>query len=349
MTASPALTIMFFQIGAAAGDHAYASLFQRVEHAERAGFTAVWIPERHFSPLGSLFPSPELVLAALSQRLRRMHLRAGSVIAPLRHPVALAESWAMLDTLAPGRCGLSLASGWSPHELEVFGAAGLDRKARLRATASELRALWRSRSTATPNGALELHPRAPSDELPIWITVDNDVEMARWAGENGFRMLTSTLSSTLEQKADLLAVYRAACTRSRPWVTLMTHACVADPADPAVVAALRDYVRTHMRSLLTLGRGPAELDASDVEELIDEKVDFILHGPSLVGSEASVHTRLRAIAELAVDEVACLLDAVPSDSIAATTIDRLAAIHASMNPTTIDRPATIHSSMKDAR
>jgi hypothetical protein len=60
----------------------------------------VWLPERHFHPLGGAYPNPALAAAALAVRTRRIRLRAGSVVLPLQDPVTIAEDWSFVDNLS---------------------------------------------------------------------------------------------------------------------------------------------------------------------------------------------------------------------------------------------------------
>ena len=73
----------------------------------------MWVPERHFHPLGGLFPNPAVVAAAVAARTTRIAVRAGSVVLPLHHVARVAEEWAAVDALSNGRVGISLASGWN--------------------------------------------------------------------------------------------------------------------------------------------------------------------------------------------------------------------------------------------
>src|SRR5207253_3560653 len=95
-----------------AGDDKYRLLMEGARFADRAGFTAVWTPERHFHAFGGLYPNPSVISAALAAITERIRIRAGSVVLPLHHPVRVAEEWSVVDNLSRGRVGLSFAAGW---------------------------------------------------------------------------------------------------------------------------------------------------------------------------------------------------------------------------------------------
>ncbi|HEY0172712.1 MAG TPA: aminotransferase class III-fold pyridoxal phosphate-dependent enzyme, partial [Pyrinomonadaceae bacterium] len=90
-------------------EHKYDLLIEGARFADRHGFEAVWIPERHFHAFGGLSPAPSVVAAALARETERICLRAGSVVLPLHHAVRVAEEWAVVDNLSRGRAGVSFA------------------------------------------------------------------------------------------------------------------------------------------------------------------------------------------------------------------------------------------------
>ena len=80
-------------------------------------------------------------------------------------------------------------------------------------------AVARRGRSGVPDGAGNavevLHPaRARSSrELPIWVTAAGSPETFRAAGELGANVLTHLLGQTIEELAEKIAVYRAACGR----------------------------------------------------------------------------------------------------------------------------------------
>jgi alkanesulfonate monooxygenase SsuD/methylene tetrahydromethanopterin reductase-like flavin-dependent oxidoreductase (luciferase family) len=97
---------------------------QRLKIAEaydRAGFYAYHLAEHHSTPLG-MAPSPNVFLAALAQRTRRLRFGPMVFVVPLYHPLRLLSEICMLDQMSGGRLELSFGRGASPIELEYFGA-----------------------------------------------------------------------------------------------------------------------------------------------------------------------------------------------------------------------------------
>jgi alkanesulfonate monooxygenase SsuD/methylene tetrahydromethanopterin reductase-like flavin-dependent oxidoreductase (luciferase family) len=93
-----------------------------IELADGLGFHGVWLVEHHFMPEYSHSTAPELFLAALSQRTRRLRLGHAVVPLPYHHPIQVAERLATLDVLSDGRLEFGFGRGFSPSEYQVFGA-----------------------------------------------------------------------------------------------------------------------------------------------------------------------------------------------------------------------------------
>ena len=102
---------------------------REIDFAEAAGFDSVWIAEHHLSSFG-LVGAPSVYAAAIAQRTRRIGIGYAVAVVPLHHPVRLAEEISWLTHLAPGRISVGLGSGFSPFELEGYGVAPEERRAR---------------------------------------------------------------------------------------------------------------------------------------------------------------------------------------------------------------------------
>ncbi|MFZ3353678.1 MAG: LLM class flavin-dependent oxidoreductase [Xanthobacteraceae bacterium] len=98
----------------------YEDRLKIAEAYDRAGFYAYHLAEHHATPLG-MAPSPNVFLAALAQRTKRLRFGPMVFVVPLYHPLRLISEICMLDQMSGGRLELSFGRGASPIELEYFG------------------------------------------------------------------------------------------------------------------------------------------------------------------------------------------------------------------------------------
>lgn len=139
---------------------------------EQAGFDSVWTSEHHFLDDGYM-PSLLVLSAAIAQATDRVEIGTGVVLAPLYHPLRLAEDAATVDLLSAGRLVLGLGAGWRPEELEVFGAGERERAGRMREAVAILRSAW-SVDSVTFEGRYWRFDRVfvtpkPLRPVPIWL------------------------------------------------------------------------------------------------------------------------------------------------------------------------------------
>ncbi len=142
--------------------------------AEEAGFDAFWVSEHHGLPDGHL-PAPLLMLASLATTTRRITLGSGVALAPLHHPLRLAEDAAVVDQLSNGRLLLGLGLGYAAHEYAAFGVDPARRGALLSDLMPFLRRSWTGEvfdwaGPASSGRQLRVTPRPVRPEgIPIWV------------------------------------------------------------------------------------------------------------------------------------------------------------------------------------
>jgi len=337
-----AMGLIFFSsragsVGDVGGGDPYDLLLACARFADQHGFAALWVPERHFTADGWLYPNPSVVAAALSRETDRIALRAGSVVVPLHHPARIAEEWAVVDQLSGGRVGVSFASGWHPNDF-VFHPERYDRRRdHTEAGLETVRALWRGDPVVLEGGRgpvrVRTFPRPVQPELPVWLTAAGNPATFARAGELGANLLTHLFNQTVDELADNIDSYRAARRRAghdpaTGVVTAMVHTCVTPDArllDTQVRPAFREYLKSasYLLDGLAASRGqPVDVGALSGEDL-DAYAEFVLDrlvasGRVLLGSPEACREPLRRLHLAGVDEVACQVDfGPPSDVVLA--------------------------------
>ena len=96
------------------GDAIAASL-ELVRTAERLGFTRYWVAEHHNMPAVAS-TSPSTLIAHFAAQTARIRLGSGGVMLPNHAPLSIAEQFALLEAMHPGRIdlGLGRAPGSDP-------------------------------------------------------------------------------------------------------------------------------------------------------------------------------------------------------------------------------------------
>lgn len=317
------------------GADKYALTMAAAEYADTNGFRAIWTPERHFHAFGGPFPNPSVISAAIAARTENIHIRAGSCVVPLHHPLRIAEEWAVVDNLSNGRVGMAAASGWQPDDFVLAPANFEGRHEHLFDFVEQVQQLWRGEPVEFENPLGEMVPRLSlprpvQDELPVWITSAGNPETYRRAGASGANVLTHLLGQSVAEVGEKIAIYRQARAEAgfdpdTGVVTLMLHAFVGDDAD-----AVRETVRGPLKSYLDASIGlvkkyawsfPAFKQTSgsrdvDLSSLSEEERDAILEHAfdryfttsGLFGTVEQCVERVAEVEAIGVDEVACLID-----------------------------------------
>lgn len=175
------------------------STLQVISLGERLGFDSAWLRHRHFQYGIS---SPVAVLAAASQRTSRIEF--GTAVTPLgwENPLRLAEDLATVDLLSNGRLNPGFSAGTPMHWDDIKAALypdtadiedlSYERAARLlRLVAGEPASAFEGVRGAEVF-TRQAQPNSPGLASRLWMGAGS-LSSARWAGEHGLNMLTSSV------------------------------------------------------------------------------------------------------------------------------------------------------------
>ena len=94
------------------------------------GYNAFWMAEHHFQREGTeCIPNVLLMALHLTHVTKNLKIGCGFNIAPMWHPLRLAEDYAMADILSNGRVIFGLGRGYHTREVETFGSPLMDQDA----------------------------------------------------------------------------------------------------------------------------------------------------------------------------------------------------------------------------
>ncbi|MER5887627.1 MupA/Atu3671 family FMN-dependent luciferase-like monooxygenase [Streptomyces sp. NPDC001941] len=314
----------------------YDTLLETARFADRHGFHALWMPERHFHSFGGLFPNPAVLAAALSRETERIRLNAGSVVLPLHDPIRVAEEWSMVDNLSGGRVGIGVASGWHANDFVFFPERYGRHKEVMYEQLAQVRELWGGgalrRASGDGEAEVRLFPRPVQDAPPFHTAVVGNPASFEAAGRHDLGVVTNLMTQTVEQLAENVARYRAARARqgldpAAGRVAVLLHTYLA--ADHAT--ARRDAyepLSRYMRASLSLFGGftnslghhvdLASMSADDLDTLFRRAYDRYCDQRALIGSVDGVSPVVDAVRDAGVDEVVSLVDfGVPPEALRA--------------------------------
>lgn len=165
--------------------------------AELAGFRGVWSSD-HFQPWQTNeghSGSAWMTLAALTQRTSRISMGTGVTCPTLRYrPAVVAQAWASLSQLAPGRVFLGVGTGERLNEGAAGGGWGAyrERASRLAEAVKIIRALWTGERVRIQGRFWDVDGRLydpPASPIPLYIAAGGP-RSARLAGLYGDGLIT---------------------------------------------------------------------------------------------------------------------------------------------------------------
>ncbi|HJR91687.1 MAG TPA: LLM class flavin-dependent oxidoreductase [Acidimicrobiia bacterium] len=114
------LPLSVLDLGSVAGDAtsatALADTTRLAQAADRLGYHRFWVAEHHNMPIVAS-TAPAVLAAHLAAVTERIHVGSGGVMLPNHPPLVVAEQFAMLEALHPGRIdlGIGRAPGTDPR------------------------------------------------------------------------------------------------------------------------------------------------------------------------------------------------------------------------------------------
>ena len=273
-----------------------------VELGEQLGFDSAWLRHRHLQPGIS---SPVAVLAALTQRTRRIAL--GTAVTPLawENPLRLAEDLGTVDVLSGGRLNPGVSVGPPMHWDDVKAALypdtadaedfSYDRVERLLGFVRGEPATGFSGTSGFEVFSDRVQPQAPGLGDRLWYG-GASLRSAEWAGKHAMNFLTSSVVKAEGESTDFAEIQLShiRAFREHHPAGRISQGLVVIPTDSATPEQRAKYEAYAAKRLPRTAepQGPARM----------------LFSPDFVGSSAEIAERLHAHeAFREIDEVAFAL------------------------------------------
>src|SRR5437667_7957511 len=144
-------------------------------YADELGMHSAWIGEHHFNSLGVL-SSPDLVLAYIAARTKRIRLAPAVTVLPLHHPIRVAEQWATLDLLSNGRVDFAAGRGYDKREYLPFRVSFENNQSIFDEGMNIVRRLWETGEPISHKGQhyefenVAITPRPIQRPIPSYIS-----------------------------------------------------------------------------------------------------------------------------------------------------------------------------------
>ena len=222
-----------------------------IEQYDRDGFYAYHLAEHHGTPLG-LVGSPNVFLAAVAQRTRRLRLGALVNVLPLYHPVRLIEEWCLLDQLSGGRLELGVGRGASPIEASFYGVATEQTPELFEESYELLTSYFSARSSFSHHGRHYTVSELPltarplqTPHPPMWFGASRP-DRAGWCAERSINVMSLVSAERTRVTTDGYRERWQELGRAEselPYLGVNRHIILADTEREALRVAERVYPR----------------------------------------------------------------------------------------------------------
>lgn len=285
---------------------------RRAEHADRVGFHRFWMAEHHAVP-GIASGSPALLIASAAARTERIRLGSGGVMLPHYRPLVVAEQFALLESLHPGRIdlGVGRSLGFTAPVREALGVTDYGTNAFGR----DITAVREFLDGSGPVTAMPVIENPP----PIFVlATGRGLEVAANAGlpvvVGGPRLLADP--APLERYRD---AFRASPTTPDPYVVVSLDVMIADSTEAARELLLPEaWAMAESRETGVFGplRSPAQTRARKFRPQQLRRMDEWMAG-TVHGDAASVAGDLaRLVKRTGADEIMASTSTYDRDDLA---------------------------------
>ena len=194
------------------GEQRMRNLMEEIELADQVGLDVFGIGEHHRADY--MVSTPAVVLAAASQRTKRIRLTSAVTVLSSDDPVRVFQEFATVDLLSGGRAEIMAGRGSFIESYPLFGydlnqydalfAEKLDLLLKLR---EQEHITWQGRLRPSLSGQ-GIYPRPAQERIPVWLAVGGTPQSAVRAGTLGLPMALAIIGGMPERFAPFVDLYR---------------------------------------------------------------------------------------------------------------------------------------------
>ncbi len=180
-----------------------------IEHLDRLGYDEAWVGEHHSAGF-EIIPSPELFIAAVAERTKRIRLGTGVVSLPYHNPLMAANRMMQLDHQTRGRVMFGVGPGLLPSDAFSMGIEPSTQRDRMVEAIEVILRLWKGERVTHKTDWFTLQDATCqllpfSDPYPeICVASSVTPSGGKLAGKHGFGMLC--VAATQAGGYDALAI-----------------------------------------------------------------------------------------------------------------------------------------------
>ncbi|MBI2802988.1 MAG: LLM class flavin-dependent oxidoreductase [Gammaproteobacteria bacterium] len=281
------------------GEHVARMIDEIVEQAElceRVGFDGFFFTEHHQQEDGYL-PAPVLMAGLVGMRTKRIKVGTCVLLAPLYHPIRLAEDIAVVDQATKGRFITAAGIAYQPGDFTAFGVNSKQRVGRTEEVVEVLRKAWTGRPFSHPSKYYKIEnvrvtpvPYQPGGP-PIWLAgwVPKGIERAGRLADGWIADPIQSLPVIKEYTNQ----YRAAAKKHgrKPYVCLMRDCVIGDTRRQCVDKSEMTMV-TH-RWYHGFGAYAPDKYLKDIKRTEDLTFDKVAQDRLIAGSPAECLAQLK--------------------------------------------------------